>query len=115
MKMSLCQIIAIVCILAMGTIGFVSLTPVSEAHPSKVKHVKNYDVTICTAHGTELSRMPTSTSYYILESHEEDPLHSSGSCSIYHDVTIITDENLNITYVFCPGDPNICPMFYSGC
>ena len=52
MKISLYQIIAIVCILAMAL----------------MKHVKNYDVTICTAHGTELSKMHTSTSYYILES-----------------------------------------------
>lgn len=111
MKMSLCQIIAIVCIFAVGTIGFMSVTPVSEAHPSKVKHVKYYDVTICLAHGTVLSRVHTSTSYYILENHEEDPSHTSGSCSIYHDVTIITEEVWNVTYVWCPGDPDVCPMF----
>ena len=56
MKASLGQIISIVCILTIGSIGFMSLTPMSEAHPSKVKHVKNHDVTICMAHGTELSR-----------------------------------------------------------
>lgn len=111
MKMSLCQIIAMVCILAVGTIGFVSLTPVSEAHPSKVKHVESYDVTICLAHGTVLSKVHTSTSYYILEDHEDDPLHTSGSCSINHDVTLTILEILNVTYDFCPGNPNVCPMF----
>ena len=111
MKMSLCQMIAIVCIFAIGTIGFVSLTPMSEAHPTKVMHVKEYDVTICTAHGTVLSKVHKSTSYYILEDHEEDPLHDSGSCSINHDVTLITLEIWHVTYDFCPGDPNVCPMF----
>lgn len=104
MKMSLCQIIAIVCILSIGTIWFIS--PMSDAHASKVRHVKFYDVTICSC-GRVLSKSLVRSAYYILETHAEDPLHSSGTCSINHPVNLSTKEYWSVTRVMCLGE---CPV-----
>lgn len=101
--MSLCQMIAIVCILAVGLTGLVFFTQVSEAHASKVKHVNYYQSTVCVTHGGEVSRDHIRTAYYILESHAEDPLHSSGACSIHHDVDIQTQDIVYIQMGSCYG------------
>ena len=106
--MSLCQIIAIVCILFVVCITGTAIFQTADAHPSKVKHVKYYDVVVCcSVHKIVVTKTYQSTSYYILEAHEEDPLHTSGSCSINHDVKLIIKEVWVVTeYLFhhinCP-------------
>ncbi|RKU26321.1 hypothetical protein C6499_13760 [Candidatus Poribacteria bacterium] len=110
LKMSLCQIIALACLFTIGFTGLLLLVPVSEAHPSKVKHVKYYTVDVCFLHGNEFNKTLIRTSYYILEDHEEDPLHTSGSCSINHDVSLITDEILLGTHIWCPHPVPFCRL-----
>lgn len=98
------NLLSVVSLILLLTMAYL---PVSEAHPSKVKHVKYYDVTLCGWSGQVLSKTYLSTSYYILEAHEEDPLHSSGSCSINHDVKLIISEVWYVTYDWSPCE---CPL-----
>ncbi|MDE0553124.1 MAG: hypothetical protein OXI24_02835 [Candidatus Poribacteria bacterium] len=56
MKMSLCQMIAIVCILVVGSIAVIPFVPTADAHPQEVHSYSLYDVEACVEDGTIVSQ-----------------------------------------------------------
>lgn len=92
MKMSLSQMIAIVCILA---VGFMTVTPIVvevEAHPKKVIRWAEYDVTMCS----NISIITDITLVWglseVVEAHDDNP----------HTMKVLYLDTYNVEYVYCP-------------
>lgn len=91
--------IAIVCCLAVGIIGYLEFTQVSEADPSEVTHEVFYTVRVCVMHG-DTSTTVNNRLTYASGWHEGD--HWSGSNSVArHDVTVIYDNHYRYEWSGC--------------
>lgn len=95
MKCSTLQMIAIVCILAVGLFTVTPFLSKVSADPSEVTHTRDVTVMVCVWHGPYYE-YTTSESTTASGWHEGD--HWSGSNSVpRHDVSV--DYNDNTTYV----------------
>lgn len=95
MKCSTLQMIAIVCILAVGLLTVTPFLPKVPADPSEVIHTRKINAYICD-HGETLS-YTTSQSTTASGWHEGD--HWSGSDSVpRHDVTVTYNDTYTYKY-----------------
>jgi len=75
MKMSLCQMIAIVCILVVESIAVIPFVPTANAHPQEVHAYGLYDVEACVEDGTIVSQTSVWGLSQIVVSHDPNSSH----------------------------------------
>lgn len=101
MKMSLSQMIAIVCILAVVGLTLTPFLPDCTADPSEVNHYMSATITICINGG---SSSATTSHDSTTASGWHEGVHSGGNSENtvpWHEVTITYYLTITYSYVYC--------------
>ena len=101
MKMSLCQRVALVCLLSIGITGSLLIAPRSEADPSDITYETHEYWTICTDGIGGAQHSFTDQETYASGWHEGDHWSGGNDYVPAHDVTATYRTVIHLTYVEC--------------